>query len=111
MTTPFAALPWHNDNGRPAYSLPLIVDAPEVKRDISEWAKGKVRYDYWLCLRSGTAEWDARTFVSKSLLNTLEHGKTYKTEDIASWWLGKMPEKVQFIVEPLVEVNRIAEEE
>lgn len=104
---------WQNDDGRPAYVLPLIVDAPDGKRDISEWAAKEVRFDFWLALRSGSKEWNARMIVDTNKLKTLEHGKTYNTRDLIGYGvdLSKpfseqplilgLPEKVQFIVEDL----------
>jgi hypothetical protein len=97
---------WRKDKPKPAYALPLIVDAPTGKRDISDWAARQVRFDYWLALRSGTSEWSARTFVPESILNTLDHGKTYTRAElgIAKIWQHtslKLPDKMQFIVEKL----------
>lgn len=96
---------WKSDNGM-SYELPLIVDAPEGKRDISDWAKDRICYGYWLCLRSGTHEWNARVFVPRSILITLQHGKTYTRQEllISEDWQDsslKMPEKLQFIVEKI----------
>lgn len=97
---------WRLDTGRPAFALPCIVDAPEGKRDISDWAVNQIRYDYWLALRSGTTEWNARVFIPKKILRTLEHGKmyTFKELGIDPIWqctFAKLPEKLQFIVEKL----------
>lgn len=97
---------WHKDTGRPAYELPLIVDTPTGKRDISDWAKKEVRFDYWLALRSGTSEWNARMFVPWSLLITLEHGKTYTRADLninpaCQDTALRLPDKFQFIVEKI----------
>lgn len=83
---------WHNDYGHPAYPNGLIVNAPEGKRDISEWAKRQIHYNYWLCFRAGNEEYNARTFHSMEKLKTLKHGDTLKLSD------GK---KYQFIVEKL----------
>lgn len=94
---------WRQDIGRPAYDLPLIVDTPKGKKDISDWAKDELRFDYWLALRAGDGgEINARVCVPRKILLTLEHGKNYKTKDICSFWLGeKAPENVTFIVEKL----------
>lgn len=62
-------------------------------------------FSYWLCLRHGTAEWNARMCVPKDILITLEHGKMYVTKDLSipnGLRTGlKIPDKVQFIVEKL----------
>lgn len=103
---------WRSDNGRPAYALPLIVDVPisleepDGKRDISYWAKHQEKFDYWLALRSGASEWNARVFLQREILVTLEHGKTYTRQEVSAnpIWQGtklKLPEKFQFIVEDL----------
>lgn len=60
----------------------------------------------WLALRSGTCEWNARIFVPKDILQTLEQGKTYTRDQlgIARDWQNtslKLPEKLQFIAEKL----------
>jgi len=93
--------------------LPLIVDVPvtpeepDGKRDISDWAAGQTKVDYWLALRSGTTEWNARTFVPEEILITLEHGKNYTAKELGLTWMlktranEKLPEKFQFIVEKL----------
>lgn len=82
-------------------SEPIMVDAPEGPRDITWFYEGTRHYRYWLALRSGTTEWNARTFVPAEKLVTLEPGKAYKPEEICSWLPGKAPAKVQFIVERL----------
>ena len=40
---------------------------------------------------------DAKMFVPRHILVTLEHNKTYETKEICSWWIGKdLPKKVKF---------------
>jgi hypothetical protein len=69
---------WHDDCPKPAYSLPLIVDAPEGKRNISDWAKDQVRFDYWLCFRRGTTEYNARCFFPlDELAKRFKHGDIF----------------------------------
>lgn len=108
---------WRNDEPRPAYTLPLIVDVPvteeepDGKRDISDWAARQKTVRYWLALRSGTTEWNARVIVDKDKLKTLEHGKIYNTRELIGYTvcghpdpqplIMGLPEKVQFIVEDL----------
>lgn len=96
---------------RPAYKLPMIVDTPRGKEDISEWAARKVTIKWWITLRGGGHEWNARIAVKSEVLPTLEHGKTYALKDICNrdglmlasvcMKIKKMPEKVQFIAEEL----------
>ncbi len=98
---------WRADYGHPAYELPLIVETPRGRKDISDWARGQVAYSYWLALRSGTTEWNARLLVPADILPTLEHGKTYTARELGLTWLPmtrpgeKGPGKFQFIVERL----------
>lgn len=78
---------WANDFGKPV-RLPVIVDTPDGKFDISDWAKDILVYDYWLCFRRGTTEINALFWFSlEELATRFNHG------DI---WNG-----YQFIVEKL----------
>lgn len=81
---------WHDDTGN-SYILPLIVDTPTGKRDISEWATRQILYRYWLCFRKGTTEFNARTTHSMDELKKFTHGQ----------WLNFPDGKYQFIVEKL----------
>ena len=43
---------------------------------------GQVHYGFWLALRPGASEWDARILVAPATLKTLEHGKTYTRAEL-----------------------------
>lgn len=75
---------------KPAYTLPLIVDTPNGKKDISEWASRQVKYKYWLCFRRGATEWNARFTYND--VSKLIPGTIYPLSDGL---------KYQFIVEKL----------
>lgn len=63
-------------------------------------------FSFWLALRSGSSEWNARIFLPDNILKTLEHGKIYTRKDLGihevwQYTFLKFPEKFQFIVESL----------
>lgn len=71
------------------------------KRNGLEKNDNTVPYKYWLAFRSGTTEWSARIAVSKEVLSTLEHGKTYTSQELKVLPILGIPSKIQFIVEEI----------